>query len=183
MTQEQHDIAMALYQLQGMTNWLKFLKRQLEDIVHLPMERQLSEFRNLMLTHYSDYGMIERIARQVDDCEIVCQFEAVAKLIDELKTEWADPELVVNNDTIIPVSIYKGDTLIGVARNTEALVNVRDQIKEKHLSGYYLMYEGDKYKFDENGVLEEPTRGYLVNTTTLELLKKLAKQDNDESND
>ena len=183
MTQEQHAIAMALYQLQGMTDWLKYLKRQLEDIVRLPMEKQLSEFRNLMLTHYSAYGMIERMEHQINDCEVACQFEAVTKLVDELKTEWADPELEVNNDTIIPVSIYKGDTLIGVARNTEALVNVRDQIKEKHLSGYYLMYEGDKYKFDEKGVLEEPTRVYLVNTTTLELLKKLAKQDHDESND
>lgn len=174
---------MALYQLQGMTDWLKFLKRQLEDIVKLPMEKQLSEFRNLMLFHYGNYGMIERIEHQVNDCEVACQFETVAKLIDELKAEWAEPELEVNNDTIIPVSIYKGETLIGVARNTEALVNVRDQIKEKHLSGYYLMYEGDKYKFDENGVLEEPTRGDLVNTTTLELLKELAKKDHDESND
>ena len=177
MTSYLHEIAMALCQFQDTTNWLKYLKRNLEDILRTPMEKQLEAFRDLMLTHYGDHGMIETLERRIDDCEAMCGNTFVARLLDDLKSEMM-PELSINNDTIEPISVYKGGTLVGVVRNSDALFNVQRQIKEKHLTGYCLQFAGNVYKFDENGILEEePATGYLVNGPTLELLKELAKKD------
>ena len=64
--------------------------------------------------------------------------------------------------------------LVGIARNAEALMSVQNQIREKRLKGYYLIADGNKYDIDENGHIDDPTQGTLINNHALEVLKELS---------
>ena len=174
MTKNEHYIAEALYQFHCTIDHMKYVRRQLDEIFRLPMEKQLSALRDLFFNHYETTGrdMLEKMDDFIREGEMFLTRDAVAALLDELKDEWA-PELTVNNAIMSPISVYKEGKLVGIARNAEALMSVQNQVREKHLKGYYLMCDGNKYDIDENGHIDEPTQGTLINNHALEVLKEL----------
>lgn len=64
-----------------------------------------------------------------------------------------------NIDTYLPkeefVSIYNPKDKLIASTNDKILFDyIRFQIEEKQLSGYYLLFKGDKIRIDKNGTLE-----------------------------
>lgn len=175
MTKNEHYIAEALYQFHSTIDHMKYVRRQLDQIFRLPMEKQLSALRDLFFNHYetTGRGMLEKMDSVIQEGEMFLATDAVAGLLDELKDEWA-PELTVNNAVMSPISVYKEGKLVGIARNAEALMSVQNQVREKHLKGYYLIADGNKYDIDENGHIDDPTQGTLINNHALEVLKELS---------
>lgn len=174
MTKNEHEIAETLYQFQSTIGHMKCVRGLLDEIFQLPLEKQLLALRELFFNHY-DYGrgMMEKMDDLIREGEMFLTRDAVSGLLDELKDEWC-PELTVNNVIMFPISVYKEGKLVGIARNAEALMSVQNQVREKHLKGYYLMCDGNKYDIDENGRIDEPTQGTLINNHALEVLKELA---------
>lgn len=174
MTKNDQEIAETLYQFHSTIDHMKYVRGLLDKIFQLPMEKQLPALRELFFDHY-DYGrgMLEKMDRVIQEGEMFLATDAVAALLDELKDEWA-PELTVNNAVMSPISVYKEGKLVGIARNAEALMSVQNQVREKHLKGYYLIADGNKYDIDENGHIDEPKQGTLINNHALEVLKELA---------
>lgn len=175
MTKNEHYIAEALYQFHCTIDHMKYVRRQLDEIFRLPMEKQLSALRDLFFNHYetTGRGMLEKMDSVIQEGEMFLTTDAVSVLLDELKDEWA-PELTVNNAVMSPISVYKEGKLVGIARNAEALMSVQNQVREKHLKGYYLIADGNKYDIDENGHIDDPTQGTLINNHALEVLKELS---------
>lgn len=175
MTKNEHYIAEALYQFHSTIDHMKYVRRQLDEIFRMPMEKQLSALRDLFFNHYetTGRGMLEKMDSVIQEGEMFLATDAVAALLDELKDEWA-PELTVNNAVMSPISVYKEGKLVGIARNAEALMSVQNQVREKHLKGYYLIADGNKYDIDENGHIDDPTQGTLINNHALEVLKELS---------
>lgn len=173
MTKTEYEIAETLYQFHSTIDHMKYVRGLLDEIFRLPMEKQLPALRELFFDHY-DYGrgMLEKMDDIIREGEMFLATDAVAALLDELKDEWA-PELTVNNAIMSPISVYKEGKLVGIARNAEAIMSVQNQVREKHLKGYYLMCDGNKYDIDENGHIDEPTQGTLTNNHALEVLKEL----------
>lgn len=63
--------------------------------------------------------------------------------------------------TIIPptVDLYEADgTFLGTLNQYEFL-DVRVQIKEHQLSGYFVVFKGEKIRIDKNGTLESYPNG------------------------
>ena len=174
MTKDLYEIAETLYQFQSTIDHMKHVRGLLDEIFRLPMEQQLSALRELFFNHY-DYGrgMLEKMDDFIREGEMFLTRDTVSGLLDELRDEWG-PELTVDNALMSPISVYKEGKLVGIARNAEALVSVQNQVRERHLKGYYLMYDGNKYDIDENGHIDEPTQGTLINNYALEVLKELA---------
>ena len=174
MTKNEHEIAETLYQFQTTIDHMKYVRGLLTEIFRMPLEKQSLALRELFFNHY-DYGrgMLEKMDDFIRAGEMFLTFDAVSGLLDELKDEWV-PELTVDNAIMSPISIYKEGKLVGIARNAEALMSVQNQVREKHLKGYYLMCEGNKYDIDENGHIDEPTQGTLINNHALKVLKELA---------
>ena len=174
MTKNEHEIAEALYQFHSTIDHMKCVRGLLDEIFRLPLEKQLLALRELFFNHY-DYGrgMMEKMDDLIREGEMFLTRDAVSCLLDELKDEWGQ-ELTVNNAIMSPISIYKEGKLVGIARNAEALMSVQNQVREKHLKGYYLMCDGNKYDIDENGCIDEPTQGTLINNHALKVLKELA---------
>lgn len=175
MTKNEHEIAETLYQFHSTIDHMKYVSGLLSKIFQLPMDKQLSALRELFFNHYetTGRGMLEKMDDFIREGEMFLTRDAVSGLLDELRNEWA-PELTVNNAIMTPISIYKEGTLVGIARNAEALMSVQNQVREKHLKGYYLIADGNKYDIDENGHIDEPTQGTLINNHALEVLKELA---------
>ena len=175
MTKNEHDIAETLYQFHSTIDHMKYVHGLLEKIFQLPMEKQLSALRDLFFNHYetTGRGMLEKMDDFIREGEFFLTTDAVAGILDELREEMA-PELTVNNAIMSPISVYKEGKLVGIARNSEALMSVQNQIREKHLKGYYLVYDGEKFDIDENGHIDEPAKGTLVNNHALEVLKELS---------
>lgn len=175
MTKNEHYIAEALYQFHSTIDHMKYVRKQLDQIFRLPMEKQLSALRDLFFNHYetTGRGMLEKMDSVIQEGEMFLTTDAVSDLLDELKDEWA-PELTVNNAVMSPISVYKEGKLVGIARNAEALMSVQNQVREKHLKGYYLIADGNKYDIDENGHIDDPTQGTLINNHALEVLKELS---------
>lgn len=174
MTKNEHEIAEALYQFHSTIDHMKYVSDLLGKIFRLPMEKQLAALRELFFNHY-DYGrgMLEKMDDFIREGEMFLTTDTVSCLLDELKDEWG-PELMVDNAIMSPISVYKEGKLVGIARNAEALMSVQRQVREKHLKGYYLMCEGNKYDIDANGNIDEPTQGTIINNHALEVLKELA---------
>lgn len=175
MTKNEHEIAETLYQFQSTIDHMKYVSGLLGKIFQLPMDKQLSALRELFFNHYetTGRGMLEKMDDFIREGEMFLTRDAVSGLLDELRDEWG-PELTVNNAIMSPISVYKEGKLVGIARNADALMSVQNQVRGKHLKGYYLMYEGNKYDIDENGHIDEPTQGTLINNRALEVLKELA---------
>lgn len=178
MTKNNREIAEALYQFQITIDHMKYVSGLLFKIFHMPMEKQLFELRELFFNHYETRGMLEKMDELIREGKMFLTGDAVSGLLDELRDEltgeWG-PELTVNNAIMAPISVYKEGKLVGIARNAEALMSVQNQVREKHLKGYYLVYEGNKYDIDENGHIDEPTQGTLIHNHALEVLKELAR--------
>ena len=174
MIKNEHEIAETLYQFHSTIDHMKYVRGQLDEIFRLPLEKQLLALRELFFNHY-DYGrgMMEKMDDLIREGEMFLTRDAVSGLLDELKDEWG-PELTVDNAIMSPISVYKEGKLVGIARNAEALMSVQNQVREKHLKGYYLMCEGNKYDIDENGNIDEPTQGTIINNHALKVLKELA---------
>jgi len=174
MTKNEHEIAETLYQFQSTIDHMKYVSDLLGKIFRLPMEKQLAALRELFFNHY-DYGrgMLEKMDDFIREGEMFLTTDTVSCLLDELKDEWG-PELMVDNAIMSPISVYKEGKLVGIARNAEALMSVQRQVREKHLKGYYLMCEGNKYDIDANGNIDEPTQGTIINNHALKVLKELA---------
>lgn len=173
MTKNEQEIAETLYQFQSTIDHMKYVSGLLGKIFQMPMEKQLSALRELFINRYETHGMLEKMDDFIRAGEMFLATDAVSGLLDELKDEWV-PELTVNNAIMSPISIYKEGKLVGIARNAEALMSVQNQVRENHLKGYYLMCDGNKYDIDENGHIDEPTQGTLINNHALEVLKELA---------
>lgn len=175
MTKNEHEIAETLYQFHSTIDHMKYVRGQLDEIFRLPMDKQLSALRELFFNHYetTGRGMLEKMDDFIREGEMFLTRDAVSGLLDELRDEWG-PELTVNNAIMSPISVYKEGKLVGIARNAEALMSVQNQVREKHLKDYYLVYDGEKFDIDENGNIDEPTKGTLVNNHALEVLKKLS---------
>lgn len=171
MTKNDQEIAETLYQFHSTIDHMKYVRGLLDKIFQLPMEKQLAALRDLFFNHYET--ILEKMDSVIQEGEMFLATDAVAALLDELKDEWA-PELTVNNAVMSPISVYKEGKLVGIARNAEALMSVQNQVREKHLKGYYLIADGNKYDIDENGHIDEPTQGTLINNHVLEVLKELA---------
>lgn len=175
MTKNEHEIAETLYQFRSTIDHMKYVRGLLDKIFRLPMDKQFSALRELFFNHYetTGRGMLEKMDDFIRDGEMYLARDTASELLDELLDEWV-PELTVNNAIMSPISVYKEGKLVGIARNTDALMSVQNQVRGKHLKGYYLMYEGNKYDIDENGHIDEPTQGTLINNRALEVLKELA---------
>ena len=174
MTKNDREIAETLYQFHSTIDHMTYVRGLFDEIFRLPLEKQLLALRELFFNHY-DYGrgMMDKMDDLIREGEMFLTRDAVSCLLDELKDEWW-PELTVNNAIMSPISVYKEGKLAGIARNAEALMSVQNQVREKHLKGYYLMCDGNKYDIDENGHIDEPTQGTLINNHALEVLKELA---------
>lgn len=173
MTKNEQEIAETLYQFHSTIDHMKYVSGLLFKIFQMPMEKQLSALHDLFFNHYNyGRGMLEKMDDLIREGEMFLTLDAVSVLLDELKGEWC-PELAVNNAVMSPVSVYKEDRLVGIARNAEALMSVRNQIREKHLKGYYLVYDGEKYDINESGCFDESTLGTLINNHAPEILKEL----------
>ena len=173
MTKNDREIAETLYQFHSTIDHMKHVRGLLDEIFRLPLEKQLAALRELFFNHYETCGMLEKMDDFIREGEMFLTGDVVSGLLDELKDEWG-LELTVNNAIMTPISIYKEGTLVGIARNAEALRSVQNQVREKHLKGYYLMCDGNKYDIDETGHIGEPTQGTLINNHALEVLKELA---------
>lgn len=175
MTKNEHEIAETLYQFHSTIEHMKYVRGLLDKIFRLPMDKQLLALRELFFNHYGHgRGMLEKMDDFIREGEMFFTRDAVSGLLDELTDEWG-PELTVDNAIMSPISVYKEGKLVGIARNAEALMSVQNQVRGKHLKGYYLMCEGNKYDIDENGNIDEPTQGTIINNHGLKLLKELAR--------
>jgi hypothetical protein len=152
---------------------MEYVSGLLFKIFQMPMDKQLFELRELFFSHYETRGMLEKMDEFIREGEMFLAGDAVSGLLDELQDEWG-PELMVDNAIMSPISVYKEGKLVGIARNAEALMSVQNQVREKRLKGYYLVCDGNKYDIDENGHIDEPTQGTLINNHALEVLKELA---------
>lgn len=173
MTKNEQEIAETLYQFHITIDHMKYVSGLIFKIFQMPMEKQLSALCDLFFNHYETRGMLEKMDELIREGKMFLTRDAVSELLDELKDKWG-PELTVNNAIMSPISVYKEGKLVGIARNAEALMSVQNQVREKHLKGYYLIYDGNKYDIDENGHIDEPSKGTLINNHTLEVLKELS---------
>lgn len=174
MTKNEQEIAETLYQFHCTIDHMKYLSGRLVKISQMPMEKQLSALHELFFDQdvTPGHGMLDTMDESIREGEMFLTTDAASGLLDELKHEWC-PELTVNNAVMSPVSVYKEGRLVGIARNAEALMSVQNQIREKHLKGYYLVYDGEKYDINESGCFDESTLGTPINNNALEILKEL----------
>ena len=71
----------------------------------------------------------------------------------------------------IPVSLYDNENnLIGTIETNEEFMDIRLQIKNQKLTGYYFMFKDQKINIDQNGECENYPLGFF--DTNLNLLLK-----------
>lgn len=87
--------------------------------------------------------------------------EEIVKAIDAVKKAYV-PDIVVDNFINEPAILYSPNgQLVGYIHNSDALANVRAQIKEKQVDGYYLKYNDDHIDIDKNGNLSDYPDGFF----------------------
>ena len=117
---------------------------------------------------------IRRLASIIERAESALNSNAVVKTIDEY-LQSPSGEVIIDNNTLEPVSIYRDDELVGVARNSEALLSVLSQIKAKKLTGYSMQFRGERIEVDSKGKLDHmPSIGTLFLTPEIAKVLKSA---------
>ena len=78
-------------------------------------------------------------------------------------------KIIINNNILQEVvQLYDNkDNFIGNIENELAFNDVRIQIKNKKLSGYYIVFENEKYEIDMYGALKECPNIYETHTNQL----------------
>jgi hypothetical protein len=62
----------------------------------------------------------------------------------------------------IPVSLYDNENnLIGTIETNEEFMDIRLQIKNQKLTGYYFMFKDQKINIDQNGECENYPSGFF----------------------
>jgi hypothetical protein len=65
-------------------------------------------------------------------------------------------QIIINNHIDPEVALYDGnDNYIGIIQNATALDDVRLQIFQQHLKGYYFIYNNEKINIDCYGNVEK----------------------------
>lgn len=120
---------------------------------------------------------IHSLASIIERAESALNSNAVVKAIDEY-LQSPSGEVIIDNNTLEPVSIYLDDELVGVARNSEALLSVLRQIKAKKLTGYSMQFRGERIAVDSKGKLDHmPSIGTLFLTPEVAKVLKSATRD------
>lgn len=120
---------------------------------------------------------INRLASIIARAESALNSNAVVKIVDEY-LQSPSGEVIIDNNTLKPVSIYRDDELVGVARNSEALLSVLSQIKAKKLTGYSMQFRGERIAVDSKGKLDHmPSIGTLFLTPEVAKVLKSATRD------
>jgi hypothetical protein len=128
--------------------------------------------------------MYDKIARDVealwdiiDNAEAALGNEDVDKIIDTYLSLPSN-SVIIDNNAMRPVNVYCGDTLVGIARNADAVLSVLRQIKEKKLSGYSMMFRNERIEITNKGKLaHSPSNETQLFTPELETLLKAVSQD------
>lgn len=119
-------------------------------------------------------NQIHSLASIIARAESALNSNAVVKTIDEY-LQSPSGEVIIDNNTLEPVSIYRDDELVGVARNSEALLSVLSQIKAKKLTGYSMQFRGERIAVDSKGKLDHmPSIGTLFLTPEIAKVLKSA---------
>lgn len=122
-------------------------------------------------------NQIHTLASIIERAESALNSSAVVKIIDEY-LQSPSGEVIIDNNTLEPVSIYRDDELVGVARNSEALLSVLSQIKAKKLTGYSMQFRGERIAVDSKGKLDHmPSIGTLFLTPEVAKVLKSATRD------
>ena len=123
-------------------------------------------------------NQIHSLASIIARAESALNSNAVVKTIDEY-LQSPSGEVIIDNNTLEPVSIYRDDELVGVARNSEALLSVLSQIKAKKLTGYSMQFRGERIAVDSKGKLDHmPSIGTLFLTPEIaKVLKSATKSE------
>lgn len=82
--------------------------------------------------------------------------------------------ITLNNITNKPCSLYAPDgTLVGEITNELVLNDARIQIAEKHLEGYYIIFEGQRLEIDTKGMIDRWPKGFfdILDNQLCQLLK------------
>lgn len=85
-------------------------------------------------------------------------------------------EIIIKDLKDVPCDLYgPNDEYIGKITNVLQFTDIRVQIKERKLSGYYFLFEGEKICIDKNGSLDKYPHGLF--DTEENLLCKLLDLD------
>jgi len=122
-------------------------------------------------------NQIHTLASIIERAESALNSSAAVKIIDEY-LQSPSGEVIVDNNALEPVSIYRDDELVGVARNSEALLSVLRQVKAKKLTGYSMQFRGERIDVDSKGKLDHmPSIGTLFLTPEIQKIFKAVSQD------
>ena len=122
-------------------------------------------------------NQMQTLSAIIARAESALNSDAVVKLVDEY-LQSPSGEVIIDNNALEPVSIYRDDELVGVARNSEALLSVLSQIKEKKLTGYSMQFRGERIAVDTKGKLDHmPSIGTLFLTPEIAKVLKSATSD------
>ena len=72
-----------------------------------------------------------------------------------------EPQIVINNKLDPVTTLYDPNgKRVGKIRNNTAMMDVCAQIAQKHLTGYYVKYKGEKLVIRDDGRIKNPPEGF-----------------------
>lgn len=160
MTEKERNIAMALSEYELTLMRLRGIQKMVDTAIK---EGDADPKKiNLVGLLLGNDGIVEKIDRMVTDGECMIALSEVIELIDELRKELSQPEVVVDNNICQAATLFDpSGKPVGVARNDDAIASVCVQIKRKQLDGYYWMFNGEKIMIDKDGHLEKYPDGFF----------------------
>jgi hypothetical protein len=83
--------------------------------------------------------------------------------------------ITINNDIQEEFCFLYGpdDVLVGAIKNYLAFLDVRVQVMEQNLEGYYLAFKGNKYEINKDGRIKDHPEDLF--STNIQSLRKLIK--------
>ena len=82
-------------------------------------------------------------------------------IITHSTRETNEPQIVINNKLDPVTELYDPNgKLIGKIRNNTAMMDVCAQLVKKRLTGYYVMYKGEKLVIRKDGRIKNPPDGF-----------------------
>jgi len=170
MTEKERNIAMTLSEYE----WALMRLRGIQKMVDTAIKVGAADPKKVDLAGllFGNDGIIDKIDRIAMDAERAMEFPEVIELIDKLRKELSQPEVVVDNNICQAATLFDpSGKPVGVARNDDAIASVRVQIKHKQLEGYYWMFNDEKIMIDKDGNPDKYPDGFF--STFGDLMKEL----------
>lgn len=160
MTEKERSIALALSEYEWALMRLRGIQKDIDTALKEgDADPKKVDLAGLLL---GNGGIVEKIDRVAMDAECAMESPEVIELIDELRKELSQPEVVVDNNICQAATLFDpSGKPVGVARNDDAIASVRVQIKHKQLEGYYWMFNDEKIMIDKDGNLDKYPDGFF----------------------